>query len=429
MAPLRYLSLFSGLLFACGAKPRDLPGTSEDGGTYSNAKVTKEDDAGERPCGEGYKRCGRACVLFSNPAFGCGDDTCDACYLPHANSSTCAADGSSSTLQCAIRQCDRDYGNCDQGTRNGCETPLKSDPQHCGACDTACRNAEVCSNGRCQGSCDDGLTDCDGGCVDLTSDPAHCGGCTTACPVPAGGTATCAGARCGIRCNAGYHACGAACGKDTDPATCGTSCTACAAPANATATCDGVACDFTCDPGFNRQGNGCAPGMPTLAVAATIGAKAVGTFLLDANVASTRLLVTSVCPNASFSGHVTNYQYVRIANPTSKAATLSVWTSKAAAGPDIDTILATYWADPTTSAERLACVVGVNDICSDTSDPTTCVYGGAGFWAGLMSSEGNAVTVPAGGSVIVYVAAYDSTTSTNPHSGPYTLSARTEALK
>lgn len=77
---------------------------------------------------------------------------------------------------------------------SGCpQFDLKSDPAHCGACDTACKSTEVCSQGACKAQCDAPLTRCgaDGGsasCSDLTIDPKHCGACTTSCPTADAGT-------------------------------------------------------------------------------------------------------------------------------------------------------------------------------------------------------------------------------------------------
>jgi hypothetical protein len=39
----------------------------------------------------------------------------------------------------------------------------------------------TCVASRCQLTCNQGLTSCEGGCVDATTDPAHCGDCMTQC--------------------------------------------------------------------------------------------------------------------------------------------------------------------------------------------------------------------------------------------------------
>jgi len=56
----------------------------------------------------------------------------------------------------------------------------------------ACGAGQVCNAGTCAVTCTPGMTDCGGGCFDLSSSPMHCGGCGTAC---AGGEA-CFGGNC-----------------------------------------------------------------------------------------------------------------------------------------------------------------------------------------------------------------------------------------
>jgi hypothetical protein len=67
------------------------------------------------------------------------DDDCDqhidegtpACMLAHAVSS-CTQDG------CQVDDCEPYYADCDANPANGCEVALRSDTDHCGACDIAC---------------------------------------------------------------------------------------------------------------------------------------------------------------------------------------------------------------------------------------------------------------------------------------------------
>jgi hypothetical protein len=101
---------------------------------------------------------------------------------------------------------------------------------------------------------------------------------------------------------------------------------------------------------------------------------------------------------------------------------VSVWTSQSsiAGSGYIDTVLATYpsgAAKPVSDAERKACATGVNDTCSDSSDPTAC----ASSWAGLFNSS--AITIGPNGKAYVYVGAWASTGT-----GDYQLTARTETV-
>jgi hypothetical protein len=117
----------------------------------------------------------------------------------------------------------------------------------------------------------------------------------------------------------------------------------------------------------------------------------------------------------------TSYGFVTVTNPTTKVAVVSIWTSKTASGPTIDTMITSYPGAviPATIAARENCSGTVTDFCSDMSDPTSCLTG----WGGLMIGDGNAVSLVAGGSVVVYVAAV-----LPSGQGPLRLSARTESL-
>jgi hypothetical protein len=52
-------------------------------------------------------------------------------------------------------------------------------PTHCGACGTACANDQACLSSAC--ACRPGLTQCNGACTDLTADINNCGGCGVNC--------------------------------------------------------------------------------------------------------------------------------------------------------------------------------------------------------------------------------------------------------
>lgn len=87
---------------------------------------------------------------------------------------------------------------------NACKRNLKTDPDHCGACDHACpgqHGARACNEGVCSLTCDAGYADCDGdkstGCEQQLSAANHCGSCGTqcaagfACQAPSGSGFTC----------------------------------------------------------------------------------------------------------------------------------------------------------------------------------------------------------------------------------------------
>ncbi len=142
-----------------------------------------------------------------------------------------------------------------------------NDPAHCGGCDEACEDDEVCGVGQCLSDCPDGTVACGGSCVDLQSDAAHCGGCDEACPA-GNGTATCSDGMCALACADGFEDCDGnadnGCELDLrdDPQNCGACGKVCLALANSVATCSAGSCGLgACDTGFedcdNVATNGC----------------------------------------------------------------------------------------------------------------------------------------------------------------------------
>lgn len=61
---------------------------------------------------------------------------------------------------------------------------LKRNKNNCGKCNNPCKEDEFCIDGVCVAECSAGLTDCNGECVDLQRNPDYCGNCTTACTDP-----------------------------------------------------------------------------------------------------------------------------------------------------------------------------------------------------------------------------------------------------
>jgi hypothetical protein len=85
---------------------------------------------------------------------------------------------------------------------------LDSSSEHCGSCDVACADAEVCDLGKCKAraeGCSSARLLCGDDCVDSLSDRAHCGACDGVCPAEASceeGACACPGAltACGDAC-------------------------------------------------------------------------------------------------------------------------------------------------------------------------------------------------------------------------------------
>jgi hypothetical protein len=140
-------------------------------------------------CDGKTKRCGDKCVDIDDPATGCAGPTCNPCDLPHATA-RCDAPG-----KCAIDKCEPGFDDCDHTPENGCETSLRNDVAHCGACGRACSDAHVasmeCSAGVCVSTCELGFGNCerptmgaDDGCERaVDKNDGSCGSCGNDCRV------------------------------------------------------------------------------------------------------------------------------------------------------------------------------------------------------------------------------------------------------
>jgi hypothetical protein len=102
---------------------------------------------------------------------------------------------------------------------------LASSAAHCGGCDTACSDGELCDQGRCapleQGCSGQSLL-CGSDCVDASGDREHCGSCDVACPTEG----SCEAGSC--ICAQGLSVCGDTCADlQADEQHCGVCGTAC----------------------------------------------------------------------------------------------------------------------------------------------------------------------------------------------------------
>jgi hypothetical protein len=120
----------------------------------------------ELVCPAGEIDCDGRCVSLLT------DANCGACGAAVGPLEVCAA----GTPACAP-----EADVCD-----GVCTSLAHDPQHCGACDTACAEDAFCTTAEgatsCTAACPGGFTACGRACVDLLADRFHCGACGNACP-------------------------------------------------------------------------------------------------------------------------------------------------------------------------------------------------------------------------------------------------------
>ncbi len=260
MMHLRSLMLLSALSFGVAAGCNVILGNEE--GTLRRASSGEggasdaaTDAAGSAAfdatvtCPSDKKACKsfNACVTPTDPNFGCGDPSCNACDTTNAQSVVCA--GIDGGVACKLT-CNAGFADCDGRSENGCEANL-SMAGTCGSCGSACSGStSLCANNgvgySCVGTCAGAQTKCGSECVDVTSHPSHCGGCGAACPSVPNATATCTSSKCGFQCEALFHQCGGQCVKDSDVSACGASCIDCdtLAPTNTQPTCQAGVCKF-----------------------------------------------------------------------------------------------------------------------------------------------------------------------------------------
>ena len=127
---------------------------------------------------------------------------------------------------------------------------LQTDLQNCGVCKTACKSGEVCSAGKCALTCQSGLTDCSGTCVNLQADVSNCGKCAVTCKAGY----LCTSGACALTCQSGLTNCSGTCvNLQTDVYNCGK----CAVTCKAGYLCTSGACTLTCQSGYTNCGGVC----------------------------------------------------------------------------------------------------------------------------------------------------------------------------
>jgi hypothetical protein len=155
------------------------------GGAASQAgRAPTAAEPGATSCAAGFKLCGGRCVSIDHPAYGCGADSCLPCRTANATARC------NNQHQCDIAVCYQDWDDCDGDAANGCESNVRTDPDHCGGCAHRCPElphaqrgcGDQCTIWRCAA----GFRDCNGvdddGCeTNVATDPAHCGRCARSC--------------------------------------------------------------------------------------------------------------------------------------------------------------------------------------------------------------------------------------------------------
>jgi hypothetical protein len=118
----------------------------------------------------------------------CGEYKLDCTSIANATSADCV-NGS-----CLVRKCLEGYYAYD-------DKCVVVDAKPCG--ENFCGLHEVCNIETRVCECEDGYTDCDGFCYDLTSNAYHCGACDNACR-KAHADSMCVGSECAYSCSDGY---------------------------------------------------------------------------------------------------------------------------------------------------------------------------------------------------------------------------------
>lgn len=197
-------------------------------------------------CPAGQTPCDGVCTDVMTDEANCG-----ACSTVCEAGSVCNGGG-----QCAL-SCQQGLTDC-----NGTCVDTAADNRHCGACGSVCDPGEVCAGaGTCALSCQAGLIDCNGTCIDPMTDDAFCGASGDCVGFNDGNVCEdgfkCDGAgQCALSCQAGLLECNGTC---IDPLSDNTFC-------GASADCTGANAGAICSDGFKCNGAGtceltCQPGL------------------------------------------------------------------------------------------------------------------------------------------------------------------------
>jgi hypothetical protein len=185
-------------------------------------------------CVDGNVACGADCARLDSSSEHCG--SCD----------TACADSD----VCDLGKCRPRLEGC-SSTRLLCGddcVDASKDSEHCGACDQSCPAEATCEAGSC--ACPGALTACGEACVDLASDEQHCGSCDAQCVT----SQTCEAGRC--ECPTGTELCSSATLSVADNVvTTGVGPAACVDTASDSAHCG--SCDVQCGGGQVCQAGGC----------------------------------------------------------------------------------------------------------------------------------------------------------------------------
>jgi hypothetical protein len=171
-----------------------------------------------------------------------------------------------------------------------------------------------------------------------------------------------------------------------------------------------IACKSNCTP---NPAGACAPPPKVLEVVPTVNSFSATVVLLSLTK-TTKAITGTSCPNPTVSSTLNvAYDTIQVHNPLPKAVTVSIWNSGAPpANAVVDTTLVAYNGEEL-PADRKGCI--------HSSILSTVALTGDTKFAALTDSK--KVTIPAGGTITLYVGGAAATTE-----GPVKLTVRTDTI-
>ena len=166
------------------------------------------------------------------------NEHCGECFASCDPGTVCSEGQCTVSCQNGLTEC---HGTC---------VNLATDNWDCGACGHECEAGKLCSAGSCELSCLEGLTECDGLCVNLETDRDNCGACAKQCDEGN----VCSAGECAISCQQELSLCGQTCvNLQTDSRHCGT----CDHTCNDGEVCSDGACRVSCQNGLTNCNDVC----------------------------------------------------------------------------------------------------------------------------------------------------------------------------
>lgn len=166
-------------------------------------------------------------------------------------------------------------------------------------------------------------------------------------------------------------------------------------------------CGATCSFGSPSACEAPPPNPNTVTISSTVGTTVNAVFNLAAS-STTPKIVGSSCPTTLSSS--TSFIDIAIVNPTTRTVTVSLWDGPStSAGTNYDTLMAWYPSPVFPPSDMTACS-SASDDCSGSTDCANSSSGSSG-WSSLSGSD--AASIPAGGTITLYVGMYSTSTSGN----------------